>query len=152
MTRRRMGALHYSRKQIRDVSELIYLHMRPHTYRMGWTDSAIRRYVRDAGELLDSLNDLVRADVTTRNRKRARAIAGRIDELEQRISELRDREELEALRPPIDGHEVMAYLGLEAGPVIGEVMRMLTEHRLDIGPYTEEEAYELLDRWQAERG
>lgn len=151
MTRRRMEALHYSRKQIRDVSELIYLHMRPHTYRMGWTDSAIRRYVRDAGELLDSLNDLVRADVTTRNKKRARAIAGRIDELERRISELRDREELEALRPPIDGHEVMAYLGLEAGPVIGEVMRMLTEHRLDVGPYTEEEAYELLDRWQAAR-
>lgn len=151
MTRRRMEGLRYSRTQVRDVSELVFLHMRPHTYKMGWTDSAVRRYVRDAGDLLEPLNDLVRSDVTTRSKKRARAIAGRIDQLEQRITELREREELDALRPPIDGHAVMAHLGLEPGPAVGEAMSMLTDHRLDHGPYSEEEAYELLDRWQAQR-
>ena len=85
------------------VSQLVFLHMRPHTYKMGWTDSAVRRYVRDAGDLLEPLNELVRCDVTTRNRKRARAIATRIDQLENRIHELREREELDALRLPLTG-------------------------------------------------
>ena len=150
MTRRRMEALRYSRAQVKDVSELVFLHMRPHTYKMGWTDSAVRRYVRDAGDLLDSLNDLVRSDVTTRNAKRARAIAGRIDELESRIADLRRQEELDALRPPIDGHQVMAHVGLDPGPAVGEIMRRLMEHRLDHGPFSPEEAYEMIDRWQAE--
>jgi poly(A) polymerase len=134
-----------------DVSRLVFLHMRPHTYKMGWTDSAVRRYVRDAGPLLDRLNELVRCDVTTRNAKRARAISRRIDELEERIVELREQEELDALRPPIDGHAVIAYLGLEPGPVVGEVMDLLYEHRIEHGPYTEEEAYALLDEWRASR-
>jgi poly(A) polymerase len=150
MTRRRLEALRYPRRVIRDVAELVYLHMRPHTYKMGWTDSAVRRYVRDAGDLLEALNDLVRSDVTTRNRKRARAIAGRIDELEERIVALREQEALDALRPPIDGHAVMEYLGLEPGPAVGRAMRMLMDHRLDHGPYDEEEAYALLERWRAE--
>lgn len=151
MTRRRMEALRYSRRQVRDVAELVYLHMRPHTYKMGWTDSAVRRYVRDAGELLEDLNDLVRSDVTTRSKKRARAISRRIDELEERIEVLREEEELEALRPPIDGHDVMSYLGIEPGPRVGEAMRLLTEHRIEHGPYSAKEAYEILDSWWAER-
>jgi poly(A) polymerase len=152
ITRRRLEALRYSRNQVKDVSELVFLHMRPHTYKMGWTDSAVRRYVRDAGDLLTPLNDLVRSDVTTRNKKRARAIANRIDELERRIDELRQQEELDSLRPPIDGHAVMSYLGLEPGPEIGRIMRRLTEHRLDHGPYSEDEAFAMLDEWRAAEG
>lgn len=143
--------LRYARQTTDDVAELVFLHMRPHTYKMGWTDSAVRRYVRDAGPLLDRLNTLVRCDVTTRNERRARAIARRIDELEVRIEELRRQEELDALRPPIDGHAVMTYLDLEAGPLIGEAMKVLYEHRIEHGPYTEEEAYVLLDEWNASR-
>ncbi|RPI23768.1 MAG: CCA tRNA nucleotidyltransferase, partial [Actinobacteria bacterium] len=115
MTRDRLKALKYPNKVIDSVSRLVFLHMRPHTYKMGWTDSAVRRYVRDAGPLLEDLNELVRCDVTTRNQKRARAIERRIDELEERIAVLRRQEELDALRPPIDGHQVMAHLGLQPG-------------------------------------
>ena len=147
MTRRRMRALHYSKKTTEDVSRLVFLHMRPHTFKMGWTDSAVRRYVRDAGDLLADLNELVRCDVTTRNRRRERTIMRRIDELEERIAILREQEELDALRPPIDGNQVMAYLDLPSGRVVGEIMKMLTERRIDDGPYTEEEAYEMLDEW-----
>ena len=151
MTRRRMRELRYPKDTIKDVSQLVFLHMRPHTFKMGWTDSAVRRYVRDAGELLPLLNELVRCDVTTRSRKRANAISRRIDELEERIAELRKREELEALRPPIDGNEVMAYLGIEPGPDVGAAMSLLTEHRIEHGPYEPEEAYRLLDEWWAGR-
>ena len=112
----------------------------------------MRRYVRDAGPLLDPLNELVRSDVTTRNARRARAIARRIDELEDRIAQLREQEEIDALRPPIDGHEVMAHLELEPGPVIGDLMKMLTEHRIEHGPYSRDEAFAMLDRWAADRG
>jgi poly(A) polymerase len=150
MTRRRMRALHYSKKTTEDVSRLVFLHMRPHTFKMGWTDSAVRRYVRDAGDLLDPLNELVRCDVTTRNKRRERAISRRIDELEERIAVLREQEELEALRPPIDGNQVMEHLGLPPGRTVGEIMRMLTEYRIDNGPYSEEEAYAMLDDWAAE--
>jgi len=152
MTRRRMRALHYSKKTTEDVSRLVFLHMRPHTFKMGWTDSAVRRYVRDAGDLLEPLNELVRCDVTTRNKRRERAISRRIDELEERIAVLREQEELEALRPPIDGNQVMEHLGLPPGRTVGEIMRMLTEYRIDNGPYSEEEAYAMLDDWAAENG
>jgi poly(A) polymerase len=151
MARERMRALRYGKHVTDDVSQLVFLHMRPHTYKMGWSDSAVRRYVRDAGPLLDNLNELVRCDVTTRNAKRARAIERRIDELEARIVELREQEELDSLRPPIDGHAVMQYLNLAPGPQIGEVMRMLYEHRIEHGPYTVEEAHALLDEWAAGR-
>ncbi len=151
MTRARMRALRFPKETVRDVSQLVFLHMRPHTYKMGWTDSAVRRYVRDAGDLLPRLNELVRCDVTTRSQKRARAISRRIDELEQRIDELRKQEELDALRPPIDGNEVMAYLGLAPGPAVGEAMRLLLEHRIEHGPYEPEEAHRLLDDWWASR-
>ncbi|MCH8899311.1 MAG: CCA tRNA nucleotidyltransferase [Acidobacteria bacterium] len=150
MTRRKMTELRYRKSVVDDVSRLVFLHMRPHTYKMGWTDSAVRRYVRDAGPLLEDLNELVRSDVTTRNAKRARAIANRIDELEQRIEELGQREELQAMRPPIDGNQVMEYLGLEPGPRVGEIMDMLLERRIDEGPYSEKEAFALLDSWAGE--
>jgi poly(A) polymerase len=152
MTRTRMRELRFSKEEIEQVSQLVYLHMRPHTFKMGWTDRAIRRYVRDAGSLLDRLNRLVRCDVTTRNARRERAILRRIDELEERIAALRQQEELDAIRPPIDGHRVMGYLGIGPGPLVGEAMDMLLEHRLDEGPYSEAEALELLRGWAADRG
>jgi poly(A) polymerase len=150
MTRDRMRALRYSKQMVRDVSQLVFLHMRPHTFKMGWTDSAVRRYVRDAGALLPLLNELVRCDVTTRNEKRASSIQRRIDELEARIHELRKQEELDALRPPIDGNDVMAYLGLAPGPIVGEIMRELLERRIEEGPYSVAEAHVLLDAWRKE--
>ncbi len=151
MARQRMRELRYPKDQIKDVSQLVFLHMRPHTFKMGWTDSAVRRYVRDAGDLLPRLNELVRCDVTTRSKKRANTIARRIDELEERIDTLRMQEELDALRPPIDGNDVMSHLGLDPGPEVGAAMKMLTEHRIDHGPFEEEEALQLLDRWWSER-
>jgi poly(A) polymerase len=147
MTRRRLRALKYPKQVVESVSDLVYLHMRPHTFKMGWTDRAVRRYVRDAGPLLERLNELVRADVTTRNEKLERQIHRRIDELEERIVDLRRREELDALRPPIDGHAVMAHLGIDPGRRVGVAMDLLMEYRLDEGPYTPEQAYALLDTW-----
>ncbi|MEN8239215.1 MAG: CCA tRNA nucleotidyltransferase [Actinomycetota bacterium] len=148
MTRKRMKALRYPKHMIDDVSQLVFLHMRPHTFKMGWTDSAVRRYVRDAGPLLEDLNELVRCDVTTRNQRRARTISRRIDDLEVRIAELREREELDKLRAPIDGNDVMEYLGIEPGREVGTIMKMLLEQRIENGPYTAEEAYQLLDEWR----
>ncbi len=147
MARKRMKELRYPKDLTEDVSRLVFLHMRPHTYKMGWTDSAIRRYVRDAGPLLEDLNELVRCDVTTRNKRRARTIANRIDELEVRIAELRKQEELDSLRSPIDGNDVMEYLGIPPGREIGRIMHMLLERRIEEGPYSEEEAYRMLDVW-----
>ncbi len=147
MARKRMQELRYPKDLTEDVSRLVFLHMRPHTYKMGWTDSAIRRYVRDAGPLLEDLNELVRCDVTTRNKRRARTIANRIDELELRIAELRAKEELDSLRSPIDGNDVMAYLDIPPGREVGRIMAMLLERRIEEGPYSTEEAYAMLDRW-----
>jgi poly(A) polymerase len=150
MTRKRMKVLRYPKDLTEDVSQLVFLHMRPHTYKMGWTDSAVRRYVRDAGPLLEDLNELVRCDVTTRNQRRARTISNRIDDLEARIAELREREELDRLRPPIDGNDVMEYLGMSPSREVGDIMRMLLEKRIEDGPYSEDEAYALLDAWRQE--
>lgn len=151
MTRRRMEELRYPKSVIDEVSELVFLHMRPHTYKMGWSDSAVRRYVRDAGPLLTDLNQLVRCDVTTRNKRRAAAISNRIDELEHRIAELREKEELDRLRPPIDGNDVMRHLDIEPSPTVGEIMHMLVERRIEDGPYSAEAAYAMLDEWKAAR-
>jgi poly(A) polymerase len=152
IARDRLRALRYEGKVVDDVSKLVFLHLRPHTFKMGWTDSAVRRYVRDAGPLLDDLNQLVRCDVTTANPNRASKIQRGIDELESSIADLRLREELAAIRPPIDGHAVMKRLGLSPGRVVGEIMDMLLEHRLDHGPYSEDEAFELVDRWAVDKG
>ena len=147
MTRKRMHALRYPKETINDVSQLVFLHLRSHTLEMGWTDSAVRRYVRDAGGLLDLLNELVRCDVTTANPRRERAIQRRIDELEERIEILGEQEELAKLRAPIDGHHVMTYLNIEPGPEVGEIMRLLLERRIDEGPYSVADAYEFVRKW-----
>ncbi len=152
MARERLRVLRYERSVVDDVSRLVFLHLRPHTFKMGWTDSAVRRYVRDAGDLLDDLNQLVRCDVTTASAVRAGAIQRRIDELEAAIDDLRQREELAALRPPINGHRVMEHLGIAPGPAVGEIMDLLLEHRLDHGPYSEEEALRLVDGWAEQKG
>ncbi|GMQ93378.1 MAG: CCA tRNA nucleotidyltransferase [Acidimicrobiia bacterium] len=151
MARKRMIELRYPKDIVKDTSQLVFLHMRPHTYKMGWTDSAVRRYVRDAGPLLEDLNELVRCDVTTRNQRRARTISNRIDELEKRISELAEEEELDKMRPPIDGNDVMRHLGMQPSRGVGEIMNLLLEKRIEEGPYTEEEAYAVLDEWKASR-
>jgi len=134
------------------VTQLVFLHLRIHTYAMGWTDKAVRRYVRDAGDLLDELNHLQRCDCTTRNAKRAAALGRRMDELERRIAELREQEEIDSIRPPLDGRQVMAYLGVPPGRVIGDALEYLLDVRLDEGPVAEADAYALLDAWARERG
>jgi poly(A) polymerase len=149
MTRARMRALRFDSDTMKDVSELVRLHLRFHTYKMGWTDAAVRRYVRDAGHLLDRLNLLTRADVTTRNAKKARAISRRMDELEVRIAEVREQEELDALRPPIDGNQIMAHTGMKPGRQVGDAWNWLLELRLEAGPVDDDVAYTALDRWWA---
>jgi len=151
MARERLRALRYPAEDVEVVSRLVELHLRFHTYRLGWTDRAVRRYVRDAGPLLDRLNELTRCDCTTRNAAKARALARRMDELERRIAELRAREELDAIRPDLDGRQVMAQLGIPPGPLVGEALTFLLELRLDEGPLGEEEARRRLDQWWAAR-
>jgi poly(A) polymerase len=152
MTRRRMKALRYPREVVDDVSKLVFLHLRPHTLKMGWTDAAVRRYVRDAGPLLDRLNELVRCDVTTANPRRQRAIQNQIDELEKRIAELGAKEEISRLRAPIDGHQVMGYLGIGPGPRIGDIMGLMLERRIEEGPYTKGEAFAMVREWAIDQG
>ncbi|HUG31519.1 MAG TPA: CCA tRNA nucleotidyltransferase [Acidimicrobiia bacterium] len=152
MARHRLRQLRYPNEVVEDVSQLVYLHLRPHTLKLGWTDSAVRRYVRDAGHLLEPLNELVRCDVTTANKRREREIQSRIDELEERIAVLSAKEELAKLRAPIDGNEVMGYLGMEPGPAVGEIMGILLEKRIDDGPYPPSEAYRIAREWALERG
>ena len=147
MTRDRMRALRYPSEDVDTVAMLVELHLRFHTYRLGWTDRAVRRYVRDAGALLDPLNELTRADCTTRNEAKARALARRMDELERRIEELREQEELDAIRPDLDGRQVMELLGLAPGPAVGRALSFLLEARLDEGPLGQEEAARRLREW-----
>jgi poly(A) polymerase len=152
MTEERLRALRFSNEMVHDVTKLVYLHLRIHTYAMGWTDRAVRRYVRDAGPLLGELNELQRADCTTRNKRKAAALARRMDDLEARIQALRAREELDAIRPPLDGRQVIAYLGIPPGPAIGEALDALLEARLDEGPIDLDDAYRRLDAWAAAHG
>jgi poly(A) polymerase len=152
MARERLQALRYPSSVIDDVCTLIELHLRFHGYGDGWTDSAVRRYVRDAGPLLDRLNALTRADVTTRNERRAKRFAELQDELEERIAALAEQEELDKLRPPLDGRQVMEHLGVPPGPVVGEALAFLMELRMERGPLGEDDAYAELDAWAKERG
>ncbi len=151
MARERMQALRYPSADIDTVARLVELHLRFHTYRMGWSDRAVRRYVRDAGPLLDDLNELVRSDCTTRNKNKARELSERMDALEREIEQLREQEELDAIRPDLDGRQVMEHLGVAPGPVIGEALGFLLELRLDEGPLEETEAFRRLDEWWAAR-
>lgn len=151
MTRKRMTALRYSNDDVAAVTELVALHLRFHTYSMGWSDSAVRRYVRDAGDLLAELNVLTRCDCTTRNVKKAARLARRMDELEERIEQLADAEELAKLRPELDGNQVIEQLGLDPGPTVGEAMRFLMDIRLEEGLIGEAEVRKRLDQWWSER-
>jgi poly(A) polymerase len=153
MARDRLRALRFPSDQVEDISQLVYLHLRFHGYGDDvWTDAAVRRYVRDAGPLLEELNELTRCDCTTRNERKAQMLAARMDALEARIAELREREELEAIRPDLDGEQVMAHLGIPPGRAVGEALAMLLEARLDEGPLGAEEAYRRLDDWWSRRG
>jgi poly(A) polymerase len=154
MVRKRMRALKYSKQMIDDVSQLVYLHLRFHGYGEGrWTDSAVRRYVADAGPLLPRLHKLVRADCTTRNKRRAAKLQANYDSLEQRIAELAAKEDLARVRPDLDGNAIMEILGIPAGPQVGEAWNYLKELRLDRGPLSREEATaELLAWWNARGG
>jgi poly(A) polymerase len=151
MVRKRMRALKYSKQMVDDVSQLVYLHLRFHGYGDGkWTDSAVRRYVADAGPLLPRLHKLVRADCTTRNRRRASALQANYDGLEARIAELAAKEDLARVRPDLSGNEIMQILGLPEGPAVGRAWKYLKELRLDRGPMGKDEATaELLSWWNA---
>jgi len=151
MAKERLLALRYPNEIVDEVSKLVFLHLRFHTYRMGWTDSAVRRYARDAGPLLDDLNELTRCDCTTRNARKAAELAGRMDALEARIADLRTKEELASIRPPLDGVQVMEILGIEPGRLVGEALAFLLEIRLEDGPIGEDEARSRLLEWAASR-
>jgi poly(A) polymerase len=152
MAELRLRALRYPNDVVADVVKLVEMHLRFHSYRLGWTDAAVRRYVREAGPLLDPLNQLVRADCTTQNPFRAKQLAALQDDLELRIARLAEQENLEKIRPPLDGNEVMQHLGLPPGPLVGEALGFLLEERLERGPIGKDEAYELLDDWAKKRG
>ncbi len=153
MTRKRMRVLKYSKQMVEDVSQLVYLHLRFHGYGDGqWTDSAVRRYVTDAGPLLPRLHKLVRADCTTRNKRRAAGLQANYDDLEARIAELAAKEDLQRVRPDLDGNAIMDILGIPAGPQVGEAWRYLKELRLERGPLDHDEAVAELLRWWNARG
>jgi poly(A) polymerase len=151
MTRKRMQELRYPSEEVEVVTELVNLHLRFHTYRLGWTDRAVRRYVRDAGPLLGRLNELTRCDCTTRNENKARALARRMDELEARIVELGEQEELDAIRPDLDGTQVMEELNLPPGREVGRALAFLLELRLEEGPLGEQEARKRLADWWSQQ-
>ncbi|WP_040839287.1 CCA tRNA nucleotidyltransferase [Nocardia brevicatena] len=152
MVRKRMRALKYPKQFTEDVAKLVFLHLRFHGYGKGqWTDSAVRRYVTDAGELLPRLHKLVRADCTTRNKRRAAALRRTYAELEARIEQLQQQEDLDRVRPDLDGNAIMELLGLRPGPEVGMAWRYLKELRLDRGPLTREEAEKALLEWWSGR-
>jgi poly(A) polymerase len=148
LARKRMKALRFSNEQIEQVSKLVELHLRFHGYGTGeWTDSAVRRYVRDAGELLSRLHVLTRADSTTRNKRKAEALRSAYDDLEKRIEQLREQEKLDAIRPDLDGNQIMEILGIGPGREVGEAYHFLMELRMDEGPLGEDQAREALLTW-----
>ncbi|AOS94246.1 CCA tRNA nucleotidyltransferase [Mycobacterium intracellulare] len=153
MVRKRLRALKYSKQMVEDISQLVYLHLRFHGYGDGkWTDSAVRRYVTDAGPLLPRLHKLVRADCTTRNKRRAARLQSSYDRLETRIAELAAQEDLARVRPDLDGNQIMELLGIPAGPQVGEAWRFLKELRLERGPLDTDEATAELLAWWRSRG
>lgn len=151
LSRKRLRALRYPKDVIEDVAQLVFLHLRFHGYGRGeWSDSAVRRYVTDAGQLLDRLHKLVRADSTTRNRRKAAMLQRSYDDLEQRIERIRVEEDLARVRPDLDGNAIMELLGVPPGPVVGRAWRHLKEVRLERGPLDRDEAEAELHRWAAE--
>ncbi|MEU6326093.1 CCA tRNA nucleotidyltransferase [Streptomyces sp. NPDC047049] len=153
MTKKRMTALKYSNDMVKDVSRLVELHLRFHGYGTGeWTDSAVRRYVRDAGPQLKRLHKLTRSDCTTRNKRKAGALSRAYDGLEERIARLQELEELEAIRPDLDGNEIMQILGIRPGPEVGKAYKQMLELRLERGPMERDEAIAALKEWWATQG
>ena len=152
LARKRLRALRFGNSTVDRVAKLVELHLRFHGYGSGeWTDSAVRRYVRDAGDQLERLHILTRADCTTRNRQKASRLQRTYDELEERIAVLAEQEELDAIRPDLDGNQIMQVLGIGPGRDVGEAYRFLLELRLEEGPKTESEAAEALKTWWAGR-
>ncbi len=150
LARKRLKALRYPGALIDDVAQLVFLHLRFYGYRSSqWTDSAVRRYVVDAGPLLPRLHKLVRSDCTTRNKRKAAALAAAYDALERRIAELRTQEELDAIRPDLDGNEIMTILGIPPGPLVGQAYRHLLALRMEHGPLGHERAVSELQAWYA---
>ncbi|MFP3714797.1 CCA tRNA nucleotidyltransferase [Puerhibacterium sp. TATVAM-FAB25] len=149
---KRLKALKYEKQVVKDVARLVELHLRFHGYGEGvWTDSAVRRYVTDAGPLLERLHRLTRADSTTRNRRKAKRLSDAYSELEQRIAALRAQEEIDAIRPDLDGSQIMALLGIRPGPVVGQAYKHLLALRMEHGPLGVERAEQELRAWWAER-
>ncbi|GGV72907.1 MULTISPECIES: CCA tRNA nucleotidyltransferase [Streptomyces] len=152
MTKKRLTALKYPNEVIKDVSRLVELHLRFHGYGTGeWTDSAVRRYVRDAGPLLERLHKLTRSDCTTRNKRKAAALSRAYDSLEQRIAQLKEQEELDAIRPDLDGNQIMEILGIKPGPAVGRAYKHMLELRLEHGPMEHDAAVAALKKWWAEQ-
>ena len=152
MVRKRFRELKYSKAMTNDVSQLVYLHMRFHGFGDGtWTDSAVRRYANDAGELLPRLNKLVRADCTTRNAKKAARLQRTYDQLEERIEVISEQEDLARVRPDLDGNEIMSILGIGPGPEVGKAWSFMKELRLEEGPLEHDEAVEKLTEWWAQQ-
>jgi poly(A) polymerase len=153
LTKARMRALRYPKDIINAVAELVLLHLRFYGYGRGeWTDSAVRRYVTDAGPLLPRLHKLTRSDVTTRNRRKAEQLAADYDALEHRIARIQAEEDLARVRPDLDGNAIMELLGIPPGPVVGKAWRHLKDLRLERGPLSREEAEAELLRWASEQG
>ncbi|MEV5412086.1 CCA tRNA nucleotidyltransferase [Thermopolyspora sp. NPDC052614] len=153
LTKKRLTALRFPKDVVADVSRLVELHLRFHGYGSGeWTDSAVRRYVRDAGHLLERLHKLTRADCTTRNKRKAAALWRTYDHLEQRIARLAEEEELAKIRPELDGNEIQRILGVPPGPVVGKAYRFLLDMRLDRGVVGKDAAREALLAWARENG
>jgi poly(A) polymerase len=152
MTRKRMSALHFDKQTITDVSRLVELHLRFHGYGDGdWSDSAVRRYVTDAGSVLEWLHRLTRADCTTMNRRKAARLWSAYDGLEQRIDRLREQEEIDAIRPDLDGQQIMEALGIAPGPAVGQAYRFMLDLRMERGPMDEEQAKAALRAWWSAR-
>ncbi|WP_432559698.1 CCA tRNA nucleotidyltransferase [Granulicoccus sp. GXG6511] len=156
MVKKRLRALRFSKEEITDIAHLVELHLRFHGYSdgmfddaRGWTDSAVRRYVRDAGDQLERLHILTRADCTTRNQRKAARLRRAYDDLEKRIAALAEQEELDAIRPDLNGEQIMTLLGVRPGPVVGQAYKFLLDARLEHGPLGEERATEMLREWWA---
>jgi poly(A) polymerase len=153
LAKKRLRELRFDNDTIKRVARLVELHLRFFGYSdQQWTDSAVRRYVRDAGDELDRLHILTRADVTTRNRRKAERLAHAYDDIERRIGELAEAEELAAVRPELDGERIMALLGIPPGPLVGRAYRYLLEVRLDEGPIGVAEAEQRLREWYEQQG
>ena len=152
MTKKRLRELKYSKEVVDDVARLVELHLRFHGYGEGeWTDSAVRRYVRDAGPLLDRLHALTRSDCTTRNKRKAATLAAAYDDLEVRIAKLQEQEELDSIRPDLDGNQIMELLQISPGQVVGRAYKFLMELRLDQGPVGYDAAASALREWWADQ-